>query len=78
MVDPVWREVSKEEFDAWLKAYPRPLRFNVTRTCEPELLNWNDFSLAPMWPESMVATALAPSYPPNNDVHGWRVRDDVL
>jgi hypothetical protein len=73
-----WRSVTKEEFDAWIAAYPRKLTYNVTRTCEPENHNWNDFSLAPAWPESMVAMVSGPTYPPQTGFHDYRVRDEAL
>lgn len=49
-----FKQVSKEEFDAFVKAYPKPLEWNVTKTCEPPLGNHNDFSDGKVWPDSMV------------------------
>lgn len=51
-----FREVSAEEFKAFLKAYPRPLCFDVAGMCEPPLATYNDFTIAPLWPDSVVAS----------------------
>lgn len=48
-----FKEVKKEEFDEFVKSYPRQLEWSVTTICEPPLGNHNDFSLG-NWPESMV------------------------
>lgn len=48
------RQVSKEELDAFVAAYPRPLVKDVTSICEPPMLSYNDFTLG-NWPESVVA-----------------------
>lgn len=49
------RTVDKEEFDAFLKGYPRPLDRDVVRFCEPPQIQYNDFSLGD-WPKSVVAS----------------------
>ncbi len=49
------REVTKDEFDAFAKAYPRPLERSVTAICEPPQLSYNDFTLGD-WPKSVVAS----------------------
>ena len=49
-----FREVSKEEFDEFVKNYPNKLEWNVTTICEPPLGNHNDFMDGKVWPESMV------------------------
>lgn len=72
-----WRAVTKEDFDAWVSAYPRPLKYNVWRASEPELHGWHDVSRGP-GPESLVAAVNGPSYPPNDAFHNWRVRDAAL
>jgi hypothetical protein len=51
----VWKSVTKEEFEAFIKAYPKPLKYDVTGICEPPLASYNDFSDGKVWPESMVA-----------------------
>lgn len=71
------RSVTKEEFDAWVAAYPRPLVRNVWRVSEPELHGWHDFSLGD-GPESLVAAVSGPTYPPDTSFHNWRVRDAAL
>lgn len=49
-----FKEVKKEEFDNFVKNYPRPLDWNVTGICEPPLGSYNDLSLG-KWPDTMVA-----------------------
>lgn len=53
--------VGTENFEAWLKAYPRPLDRDVFRAAEPPLVTWNDFARAPYWPDSIVAKTSADS-----------------
>jgi len=50
-----FREVTKDELLAWVKAYPRPLEKDLDGTCDPHRLTFNDFAVAPKWPESVVA-----------------------
>lgn len=45
---------SKEEFDAFIASYHRPLVHDVLRTVEPERIQYNDFTLG-NWPDSVVA-----------------------
>lgn len=45
--DWTWREVTKDEFRAWLEAYPRPLLTEPVRVCEPEFLGYFDETLGP-------------------------------
>jgi hypothetical protein len=46
--------VSKEDFDVFIKNYPRQLDCDVCAIAEPPLITYNDFSLG-NWPESIVA-----------------------
>lgn len=39
-----WINVSKRQFDAFVKAYPRPLTSNVSGICEPPQRTLYDFS----------------------------------
>ncbi len=50
-----FKQVSKEEFEEYIKQYPNPLEKNVCAIPEPPLLTYNDFKLAEKWPESVVA-----------------------
>jgi hypothetical protein len=50
-----WKRVTKNEFDAFVASFPRPLTRDVTGICEPPMLSYNDFSGDKIWPESMVA-----------------------
>jgi hypothetical protein len=63
-------KVTKEEFDAFIKAYPRPLERDVNATVEPTCVTFNDFTLGD-WPKSVVA-----SYVRGDDrepAHGWEI-----
>lgn len=59
-----WKDVTREELDAYVKTYPRRLERNVTRICDPWMVNYNDFTLG-NWPESMVAR-YSEGDPPND------------
>ena len=48
-------EVTKERFDSFIASYPRELVTNTTGICEPPRTTYNDFALAPQWPDSVVA-----------------------
>jgi hypothetical protein len=70
---------TKEEFDAFIKAYPRPLVFDVTGICEPPYASYNDFTLG-NWPESVVAGYShfddnEPYY--KGSEHHWSIRKDL-
>jgi hypothetical protein len=64
------RNVTKVEFDAFVAAYPRPLVRDVFGAFEPPLVTYNDFNLAPKWPESVVASH-------DLDGNGWRINDEA-
>lgn len=51
-------KVSKEEFDKFVKTYPRELCCDVWGACEPPLVTYNDFTLG-NWPDSVVARTWA-------------------
>lgn len=46
--------VSKEEFESFIKAYPKELDRNVFHAHMPPLVTCNDFSDGKKWPESVV------------------------
>ena len=52
-----FKYVSREEFKAFIEAYPNPLERDVFGACEPPMVTWNDFKRAPYWPDSIVARA---------------------
>lgn len=66
--------VTEEEFDAFVEAYPRPIRRDVNGTCEPPLITYNDHSLG-AWPECVVASCSAP-YGPGDRRTGFKIRRD--
>jgi hypothetical protein len=49
-----FQKVSKEEFDLFLKRYPKAVS-DVNGAFEPPLITYNDFSSGEKWPESVVA-----------------------
>lgn len=52
------RSCTKEEFEAFVAAYPGHLERDIYGACEPPLVTFNDFKRAPMWPDSVVASCL--------------------
>ena len=52
---PKMKIVSKQEFEDFIKAYPRKLERDVFGACEPPSVTYNDFELANRWPYSIVA-----------------------
>jgi hypothetical protein len=50
------RQVTKEEFDAFVASYPAPLTGDVYRISEPPQRHLNDFSNGKVWPKSVVAS----------------------
>ena len=54
MKQSCWKKVNKEEFYAFIKAYPNQLDFDTTGICDPPLSSYNDFTKG-MQPDSMVA-----------------------
>lgn len=50
-----WEMVQKEDFDKFIKNYPNELETDLVRICEPEQLQYNDFTGGLIWPESVVA-----------------------
>jgi hypothetical protein len=49
-----FQKVSEEEFDLFLKRYPKIVS-DVNAAFEPPLITYNDFSSGEKWPESVVA-----------------------
>jgi hypothetical protein len=49
---------TKDEFDAFIAAYPRELRRKNIMVSDPPIVTFNDATLGG-WPESMVASYLA-------------------
>ena len=56
--DREWRQVDRDEFDAFVRSYPSQLQVDVCAIGEPALRSYNDFSAGAVWPESMVAKML--------------------
>ena len=55
-VEPIYKEVSEEEFLHFINNYPRKLERDVTGICDPPAISYNDFELADCWPYSVVAS----------------------
>lgn len=73
-------ECTKEEHGAFIAAYPRPLIRDVLKTCVPEQLQHNDFSLGD-WPDSVVATYDCYGHTPGDiygpDPGGWKIAKEA-
>jgi hypothetical protein len=54
---PDFKTVTRAELDAFVRGYPRKLERDVFFAGEPPMISWNDFERAPMWPDSVVASA---------------------
>lgn len=65
-VRPVKKKVSKEEFEKFIKNYPRKLTCNCSGISEPPAISYNDFELANRWPHSVVANTWAYSDDPDD------------
>lgn len=48
------KQVTKEEFELFIKNYPHELEIDVCGIFEPPIKSYNDFTIG-MWPESVVA-----------------------
>lgn len=53
-----FKQVSKQEFDEFVKNYPNKLDWDVTGIYDPPLGSHNDFSNGKVWPESMVTKVM--------------------
>ena len=54
-VEPRMKNATKEEFEEFIKNYPRKLERDVFGAAEPPAISYNDFELANRWPYSVVA-----------------------
>ena len=73
-----WVYVTKDELYAWIKAYPRPLSFDVLTIGEPARASWHDMSLSDdgaAGGKTLVAAFWCESYGPEQ---GYRHRTDVI
>lgn len=52
---PISVKVTKQEFEEFIKNYPRKLERHGSMICEPPAISYNDFELANRWPYSVVA-----------------------
>jgi hypothetical protein len=52
---PIFKRVTKQEFEEFLNLYPRALEKHGSAICEPPNISYNDFELANRWPYSIVA-----------------------
>ena len=58
------KEVTKPEFDEFIRSYPSDLEINIANYYDPPLKTYNDFSDGKSWPDSVVAlVVLNESYP---------------
>jgi len=63
-----FKQVSKDDFYAFVKAWPNKLEWDVTGICEPPLGSYNDFSNGKVWPESIVARISMDWMGPNGEI----------
>lgn len=63
---PITRRVTKEEFNAFIRNYPRKLDVDVYGVSEPPNITYNDFELATKWPYSIVASTFLYDDDPND------------
>ena len=50
------KKVSKEEFENFIKIYPKSLEYDFCAMYEPPIGTYNDFSTGKVWPDSVVAS----------------------
>ena len=55
-IEPVVKEVSRQEFEDFIESYPRPLQGYVSGISDPPIASYNDWELG-WWPRSAVAHA---------------------
>jgi hypothetical protein len=65
-VQPKSKSVTKEEFENFIKTYPRKLDYDWCAISDPPAISYNDFELANRWPYSIVARTWAYSNDPNH------------
>ena len=64
-----FKRVTMEEYISFIKAYPNKLEFDCTGICDPPLETYNDFNLAPSWPDSVVAKCNREFRGPNHEIN---------
>lgn len=64
------RIVPQPEFDAFVAAYQPPL---TSRAFASGLVAYEDTSNGATWPESLVASYVAPAPPKRPRASGWRI-----
>ena len=65
-----FKEVTRDEYLAFIKRWPNKLEFACTGICEPPLGSYNDFSDGKVWPESMVAKEVRDWMGPGGETDG--------
>lgn len=66
MAEPIMRNVTREEFEKFIAEHGEKLERDVYGAAEPPLVTYNDFSMAPKWPESIVASTFLYSDEPGH------------
>ena len=78
--------VPKEDFDAFVAAYPHPLVKDCCGIPEPPVLSYNDFRLG-VWPASVVARVTlcdwdpsrTPEFPPTKGAwYEYQIKREVV
>ena len=71
--EPITRNVTKEEFEEFIKNYPRKLERDVCGISDPPAVSYNDFELANRWPYSLVGSTFL--YDENPDDYFYEPKD---
>lgn len=50
------KQVSKKEFENFIRNYPRKL--SICGICDPPLITYNDFEISREWSDSVVASTM--------------------
>lgn len=53
---PIIKRVTRQEFEDFIRNYPRPLKKDCYGVFDPPLITYNDFALANKWPYSVIAS----------------------
>jgi hypothetical protein len=52
------KKVTEDEFNQFVRNYPKALERDISSAFEPPLVTYNDFSDGRMWPDSVVASRI--------------------
>jgi hypothetical protein len=64
------KEVTREEYLAFVNAWPNRLEFDIFGAGEPHVGTWNDFTTGKVWPQSVVASECREWLGPDGEIDG--------